>query len=397
MSSSKTMCKETEIVHGIHDHHSNSMDLVAPIHMTSTFKFRDADHGAGVFAGTADGYVYTRISNPTIDLLQQKMAILEGGEAAVATASGMSAIAAVAMSLAKPGDNFVSCNAIYGGSFALLNTHMKNINIEPRFIAPCSSCDDKIEALIDAKTKFLYIETPANPTLDILDIEMWAKIAKKHGIKLVVDNTFATPYLTNPLNLGAHIVVHSATKYLSGHGDIIGGIVVGTKEDIAHICEDYVFHYGPTLSPFNAWLFLRGIKTLAIRMDRHCANAMKIAEFLEKHPKIEKVYYPGLKNFPGHELAKKQMKQFGGMISFEVKGGLVAGKKIMDNVKLCTLAVSLGDCETLIQHPASMTHSTYTKEDRERAGISDGLVRLSVGIENADDIINDLEETFKLI
>lgn len=393
----KKLAKETEIVHGIHTSHITSMDLVPPIHMTSTFKFRNADHGAGVFEGTDEGYVYTRISNPTVDLLQEKIALLEEGEDAIATASGMAAVASVSMALAKPGENLVACSTLYGGTFAFFSKHLKDLNIETRFVYPPDySSAAQIESLIDGKTKFLYTETPANPTLDVADIELWASVAKKHKIPLVVDNTFASPYLQSPLILGAELVIHSATKYLCGHGDIVGGMIVGTKKMTAHIMEQYVKHFGPVMSPFNAWLVLRGVKTLGLRMEKHSRSAMKIAQWLEAHPKVDRVHYPGLVSHPGHLIAKKQMKDFGGMIAFEVKGGLEAGKTVMDNVKLCILAVSLGDCETLIQHPASMTHATYTPAERAKAGITDGLIRLSIGIEDPDDIIEDLKDALSL-
>ncbi len=394
----KKVAKETQIVHGLHTGDKNTLDLVAPIHMTSAFQFKNADHGARLFAGKDEGYIYTRISNPTLSLLQEKMAVLEGGEDAIVTSSGMSAIASTALSLAKPGDNFISCTTVYGGTFALFTQRFKDFKIEARLISPSSYCSKKeIEKLMDKNTRFLYMETPANPTLDIVDIEIWAGVAKKHNIPLIVDNTFATPYLQNPLHLGADIIVHSATKYIGGHADIIGGIIVGTKKMMYQIKEEYVHYFGPAMSPFNAWLFLRGIKTLAVRMERHSSNASKIAKWLKAHPKVAKVYYPGLLSHAGHHIAKKQMKYFGGMIAFDVTGGVKAGKAVMDNVKICKLAVSLGDCDTLIQHPASMTHSTYTKKDRTNAGITDGLIRLSVGIESADDIIDDLEKTFSLI
>lgn len=394
----KKFAKETQIVHGIHTGDKNTLDLVAPIHMTSAFQFKNADHGAGLFAGKDEGHIYTRISNPTLSLLQEKMAVLEGGEDSIVTSSGMSAIASTALSLAKPGDNFISCTTVYGGTFALFTQRFKDLKIEARLIPPSSYCTaHEIEKLMDKNTKFLYMETPANPTLDIIDIEIWAGMAKKRSIPLIVDNTFATPYLQNPLHLGADIIVHSATKYIGGHADIIGGVIVGTKKMMDQIRKKYVHYFGPTMSPFNAWLFLRGIKTLAVRMERQSINALKIAKWLEIHPKIENVYYPGLVSHTAHHIAKKQMKYFGGMIAFEVRGGINAGKTVMNNVQICTLAVSLGDCDTLIQHPASMTHSTYTKEDRKNAGITDGLIRLSVGIESADDIIDDLENTFLLI
>ena len=390
---SKKHDQETNIVHGIRSCHTTSRDLVPPIHMTATFTFDNAKQGADTFSGMEKGYLYTRISNPTVDLLQEKTALLEGGEDAVATASGMAAVAAIPMTLTAPGDNFVACNAVYGGTFALFTSHMSKLNITARLISPGQSNQRRnIVPLIDDKTRFLYIETPANPTLDVIDISLWASLAREHGIPLVVDNTFASPYLQNPLKLGAHVVVHSATKYLCGHGDIIGGIVVGSKEMIQKIRDEHIHHYGPVMSPFTAWLILRGIKTLAIRMERHSRSAETIARWLEQHPRVKKVHYPGLKSHPEHTLATRQMKAFSGIIAFEVQGGFSAGKKILDGVKLCTLAVSLGDCETLIQHPASMTHATYSEEALEAAGISQGLIRMSVGLEHPDDIIADLKQ-----
>ncbi len=393
----KKYAKDTEIVHGVKNCHITSLDLVPPIHMTSTYKFNSAEHGANLFAGSDTGYIYTRISNPTVDLLQEKVALLERGESAIATASGMAAVASVAMTLTAPGANLVSCTTLYGGTFALFSTNLRKFGIEARFISPAdANSASSIESLTDEKTCFLYLETPANPTLDVIDIRLWADAARRRNIPLVVDNTFASPWLQNPLELGADIVIHSATKYLSGHGDVVGGMIVGKQEMTAKIREQYFIHFGPIMSPFNAWLISRGIKTLAVRMERHCDSAMKIAKQLEKHPKVQKVYYPGLTSHPGHKTARKQMKKFGGMIAFEVKGGIEAGKKVMNSVKLCTLAVSLGDCETLIQHPASMTHATYSPEDRKKAGIADGLIRLSVGLEDPDDIMADLNQALEI-
>ncbi|MCP4695058.1 MAG: aminotransferase class I/II-fold pyridoxal phosphate-dependent enzyme, partial [Desulfobacterales bacterium] len=287
--------------------HVTSRDLAPPIHLTSTFTFEDSSHGSGVFDGSHEGYVYTRISNPTVDLLQEKIAVLEGGEAAIATASGMAATAAAGMALAKPGDNFVSCTTLYGGVFALFNKHFNDLNIQARFITPAAGGSrGPLERLIDPGTRFLYMETPANPTLDVIDIAMWASVARKFGIPLIVDNTFASPYLQRPLELGADIVVHSATKYLGGHGDIIGGLIVGSNEMMARVKEEYTKNFGPIMSPFNAWLFLRGIKTLALRMERHGENALCIARRLESHPRVARVYYPGLESSPGHAVAKKQ-------------------------------------------------------------------------------------------
>jgi methionine-gamma-lyase len=394
----KKLSKDTLVVHGIKTVYTSSMDLVPPIHMTSTFKFKDAEFGSNIFKGTEKGFIYTRMGNPTVSIFQEKMAVLEGGEDAVATASGMSAISAIALSLAKPGDNFVAGTTLYGGTFALFKKHLPQLNIQPHFLTPGDArLVSNIETKINQNTRFLFIETPANPTLDVFDIETWAMAAKKNNVPLIVDNTFATPYLQNPISLGADIVVHSATKYIGGHGDVVGGVIVGSSKMMALIREEYANHFGPAMSPFNAWLFLRGLKTLAIRMERHSNSAMKIAGWLENHPKVDKVFYPGLTSHPENRLAQKQMKYFGGMLSFDLTGGINAGKKLMDNVKVCTLAVSLGDCDTLIQHPASMTHSTYSSQERKKAGISDGLIRLSVGIEDVDDLIEDLNDGLSLI
>ena len=386
---------DTQIVHGNLFHTSAINDLVDPIHMTSTFRFKDTKEAEDAFSDIGKSYIYTRISNPTTEQLNSKIALLEEGESAVSTASGMSAIASIIMTFANSGDNFVTCNSVYGGTFALFNNHLKKFKITPHFISPQNACfPEKVEKLINCNTKLMFLETPSNPTLDAIDIMLWAEIAKKHKILLVIDNTFATPYLQKPLTLGADVVIHSATKYLCGHGDIIAGIVVSNKKIIDKINREYLIHFGPCISPFNAWLVLRGLKTLALRMEKHSDNALKIASWLKKHKSVKKVYYPGLKSHPSYKIAKKQMKKYSGILSFEVKGGIDAGRKVLDNIKLCVLAVSLGDCETLIQHPPSMTHSSYSKEDRISAGIADGLIRLSAGIEHPDDIIDDLKEAF---
>lgn len=402
-TTSNSSREETLIVHGMTKCHTTSNDLVPPIHMTSTFKFKDQAQAQAIFGGTEEGYLYTRISNPTVDLLEEKIALLEGAKDAVATSSGMSAVAATVMGLVKPNENIVSCNAVYGGTFALFNNHLKHLNIGVRFLPPLLSNDkNNIIPLIDDKTRLLYIETPANPTLDIIDIKLWADIAKTYNIPLAVDNTFASPYLQKPILLGADIVIHSTTKYLGGHGDIIGGIIASNSDIISKINDEYVHHFGPCMSPFNAWLILRGIKTLAVRMDRHSSSALKIAQWLETHPKINHVYYPGLNSHLGHKIALQQMKKFSGVLSFELKdcmdkNAIEAGKKLINGVKLCTIAVSLGDCETLIQHPASMTHATYSEEELKKAGIAQGLIRLSVGLEHPDDIIEDLEQSLSAI
>jgi len=393
----KKVAEETLIVHGVKTERPPSRDLIPPIHMTSTYRFKSAEQGSQLFRGKGEGYIYTRVSNPTVDMLQEKMAALEGGKAAIATASGMSAIVSTVLTLARPGDNFAACNALYGGTFALFNKDLRRLDINPHFISPASGNSRKeVIKLVDDKTRLMFVETPANPTLDVVDIRMWASVARERKIPLIVDNTFASPYLQKPLSLGADIVVHSATKYLGGHGDIVGGVIVGSKKAMSRITEAYIKHYGPIMSPFNAWLILRGLKTLALRMNRHSDSALKVARWMEEQKIVKKVHYPGLESHGGHGLAKKQMKKFSGMIAFEVKGGMLAVRRILNNLAICTLAVSLGDCETLIQHPASMTHSTYTKKERERAGISDGLIRLSMGLEHPDDIIADLENAFSL-
>lgn len=390
--------EETRIVHGIRSCYTTSMDLVPPIHMTSTFTLRNQAHGAGIFAGTEEGFLYSRIANPTVCQLEEKMALLEGTEAAIATSSGMAACAAIVMSLARPGDNVVACNALYGGSFALFQRHLAEFNIETRFLSPKQSYDaEYIESLIDQKTRLLYCETPANPTLDIVDIALWSSIARARGVPLAVDNTFASTYLQKPIALGADIVLHSATKYLGGHGDIIGGIVAASRSMTETIRDSYLNHFGPVMSPFNAWLILRGLKTLAVRMERHSSSAMAIAGWLERHPEVERVYYPGLSSHNNHSKAVEQMKAFSGIVAFELKKGMTAGKKVLNGVSLCALAVSLGDCETLIQHPASMTHSIYSSEELRKAGIAEGLVRLSIGLEHPDDIIADLDQALQRI
>ena len=378
------MYRETDIVHGTEINNVLTGDLVQPIHMTSTFKFDSSDHGASLFKGETEGYVYSRIGNPTVRIFEKKMALLEGAEDAVATSSGMSAISSLVLALVKSGENIVSSGVLYGGTYALFNGELPKIGIETRFVSPDLSFDGIVK-IVDEKTKLLFIETPANPTLNVIDISVWVKIAEKFKIPLAVDNTFLSPYIQRPIEQGADVSLHSTTKYLSGHGDSVGGVVVGSNEVIKKV-KNTVSNFGPSMSPFNAWLVLRGLKTLAVRMERHCENAWNVATYLSEHYKVNKVYYPWC------DPLTQETKKGGGTMSFELKDGLEAGKTVIDNVKLCALAVSLGDCETLIQHPASMTHASYTKEEREKVGITDGLVRLSVGLEHYVDIIKDLEQ-----
>ena len=371
--------------------------LAMPIYQTSTFIFDSAEQGGRRFALEEDGYIYTRLGNPTTTVLENKIAALEEGEAAVATSSGMGAISSTLWTVLKAGDHIVTDKTLYGCTFALMNHGLTKFGVEVTFVD--TSNLDEVKKAMKKNTRVVYLETPANPNLKIVDLEALAKLAHTNPNTLViVDNTFATPYMQKPLKLGADIVVHSVTKYINGHGDVIAGLVITNKELADQIrfvgLKDMT---GAVLGPQDAYYIIRGMKTFEIRMERHCKNARKVVEFLNNHPKIEKVYYPGLETHPGYEIAKKQMKDFGAMISFELKGGFEAGKTLLNSLKLCSLAVSLGDTETLIQHPASMTHSPYTKDEREAAGITDGLVRLSVGLENVEDIIADLEHGLEKI
>ena len=371
--------------------------LAMPIYQTSTFIFDSAEQGGRRFALEEAGYIYTRLGNPTTTVLENKIAVLEEGEAGVAMSSGMGAISSTLWTVLKAGDHIVTDKTLYGCTFALMNHGLTRFGVEVTFVD--TSNLDEVKNAMKKNTRVVYLETPANPNLKIVDLEALSKLAHTNPNTLViVDNTFATPYMQKPLKLGADIVVHSVTKYINGHGDVIAGLVVTNKELADQIrfvgLKDMT---GAVLGPQDAYYIIRGMKTFEIRMERHCKNAKKVVEFLNKHPKIERVYYPGLETHPGHEIAKKQMKDFGAMISFELKGGFEAGKTLLNSLKLCSLAVSLGDTETLIQHPASMTHSPYTKEEREAAGITDGLVRLSVGLENVEDIIADLEQGLEKI
>ena len=382
----------TRAIHGGHHKDPVSGALTTPIFQTSTFVFDSAEQGGRRFALQEGGYIYTRLGNPTNTQLEEKVALLEGAEACMSTASGIGAISSALWTALKAGDHVVASKTLYGCTFALLNHGLTRYGVDVTFVDDTNL--DEIKAAMKENTRVVYLETPANPDLKLIDIEAVSKIAhEKKDCIVMVDNTFCTPYIQRPLEWGADVVVHSATKYLNGHGDVIAGFVVGKKEFIDQVrlfgVKDMT---GAVLSPFDAYLILRGMKTLQIRMDKHSKNALEVAKFLEGHKNVVKVNYPGLESFPQRELAKKQMDLPGGMIAFEVKGGLEAGKKLLNSLELCTLAVSLGDCETLIQHPASMTHSPYTAEERAEAGISDGLIRISVGLEDPEDIIDDLKQ-----
>ena len=364
-----------------------------PIYQTSTFRFRNADHGRKLFMGEEEGYIYTRIGNPTIRALEKAIAVLEKGYDGIAFSSGMAAVNAVYLAFLGQGKHIICSSSVYGPSRTVLEKYYSRYGVEMSFVH--TSDLDAIRKALQPNTALIYIETPANPTMELTDIKAVAQIAHENNALLAVDNTFATPYLQNPLELDADIVLHSITKFINGHADIVGGIVVSKNAELYKAIRQVMISFGGNMDPHQAYMTLRGVRTLSLRVEKAQDNAMKVAELLENHPKVAWVKYPGLKTHPQYELVKKQMRGYGTMISFELKGGLEAGKKLMDNVKLIILAVSLGGVESLIQHPASMTHAGMSKQARLSADITDGLVRLSVGIEDIDDLIADLEQALE--
>ena len=366
--------------------------VIPPVYMTSTFAFATAEYGAGCFSGEEHGHFYTRISNPTLALLEARMAALENGEAGVAFSSGMGAIAATFWTLLRPGDEIIVNRTLYGCTFALLHHGIGEFGVVVKHVDMANPAE--LEAAISPATRMIYFETPANPNMQLVDIPAVSRIAHRHdNLLVVIDNTYCTPYLQRPLELGADVVVHSATKYLSGHSDITAGMVLTSQHLADRIrLQGLKDLTGAVLSPHDAHLLMRGIKTLALRMDRHCSSAQAIAHMLQDHPAVEWVAYPGLPSFPQYELASRQMKLPGGMIAFELKGGMAAGQRFMNALQLFSRAVSLGGAESLAQHPASMTHSTYTLEERARHGISEGLVRLAVGLEDVADLLADINQ-----
>ncbi len=366
-----------------------------PIYQTSTFSFESADQGAQRFAGTESGYIYTRLGNPTTNALEEAVAILEGGYGALATATGMAAVTTVYMTLLGQGSHIVSTDSVYGPSRVVLEKEFSRFGVECDFVD--SANQDEIRKAMRPNTKMVYIETPANPTIKLSDIRACADIAHEYGAILVVDNTFMTPILQRPFDLGADVIIHSMTKALNGHSDVVAGIIIAKNEALYNQIKPVLRSMGGTMDPHQSWLVLRGLRTLALRVEKAQANAIRLADFLEQHPKVEWVRFPGLKSHPQHQLAKEQMKGYGFMISFGVVGGADAGKTIMDNVQVPTLAVSLGGYESLIQHPASMTHAGMSKECQEKAGITAGLVRLSVGCEDVQDLEDDLARCLDLI
>lgn len=371
--------------------------LATPIYSTSTFEFDSAEQGGARFAGQEQGYIYSRLGNPTVTVLEEKLAALENAEDALAVSSGMGAVTTALWTALKAGDHVVADETLYGCTFSFLNHGISRFGVDVSFVDTSDLA--AVKAALRPNTRVMYLETPANPNLKIVDLQALAALAHQHNpdLLVVVDNTFATPFLQRPLELGCDVALHSATKYLNGHGDVIAGMIAG-KADFISQCRSFGLKdmTGAVLGAFEAYLIIRGMKTLPLRVERHCQNAMSVAEFLQQHPAVERVYYPGLSAHPGHDVAARQMHGgFGGILAFEVKGGFDAGKKVINSVELAKVAVSLGDCETLIEHPASMTHSPYTPAERAAAGISEGLIRLAVGLENVEDIIADLKQVLE--
>ncbi|OQX97820.1 MAG: methionine gamma-lyase [Bacteroidetes bacterium 4572_128] len=390
----KNLNFETKLVHAGHKKDEFG-SAVTPIYQTSTFAFKNAKHGADLFAGKEKGYIYTRIGNPTIEALEINLSELENGFGGIATSSGMSAVTTAYMTFLEKGSHMISTNAVYGPSRGVMESHFSKFGVEYSYID--TSDLELIKKSIQKNTKLIYIETPANPTMLLSDIEEICKIAKKNNIIVVVDNTFCSPYLQRPLDLGVDVVLHSLTKFINGHADIVGGVLIAKEPEIYNKLRKTMVYMGCNMDPHQAFLVSRGVKTLALRVEKSQESAMKVAKFLENHSKIEWIKYPGLDSFSQKKLAEKQMFGYGSMISFGLIGGFNEGKILMDNVKLATLAVSLGGVETLIQHPASMTHAGIAKNDKLKAGITDSLVRFSVGIENVEDIIKDLKQALEMI
>ncbi|BFO66149.1 O-succinylhomoserine sulfhydrylase [Chryseobacterium sp. KCF3-3] len=383
MENFETSAIRTQTERSQFDEHST------PLYLTSSFIFQDAEDMRASFAEEKPKNLYSRFSNPNVTEFTDKIAKMEGAEAGYAFATGMAAIYSTFAALLNAGDHIVSCQSVFGSTHTLFTKYFPKWNIETSYFKAQDAAN--VEQYIKPNTKILYLETPTNPAIEILDLEFFGQIAKKHNLIFIVDNCFATPYLQQPIKYGADIVVHSATKLIDGQGRVLGGIAVG-KEDL--IREIYLFarNTGPALSPFNAWVLSKSLETLAIRVEKHCENALKVAEFLESHPNVELVKYPFLKSHPSYEIAKKQMKLGGNIVAFEIKGGIEGGRNFLDKIQMCSLSANLGDTRTIVTHPASTTHSKLSDEERNEVGITAGLVRCSVGLENVDDIIADLKQ-----
>jgi O-succinylhomoserine sulfhydrylase len=360
-----------------------------PLYLTSSFVFEDAEDMRASFTEEKIRNIYSRFSNPNTTEFVEKVCLMEGAEAGYAFATGMAAVYSTFAALLKSGDHIVSASSVFGSTHALFTTYFPKWNIETTYFD--INKPETIENCIKSNTKILYAESPTNPAVDIIDLEFLGKLAKKHNLILIIDNCFATPYIQNPIKFGAHLVIHSATKLMDGQGRVLGGVTVGQADLIRDI---YLFsrNTGPSLSAFNAWVLSKSLETLAVRVEKHCENAYKVAEFLENHPKVNLVKYPFLPSHPQYEIAKKQMKLGGNIVAFEVKGGIDAGRNFLNNIKLCSLSANLGDTRTIVTHPASTTHSKLSVEERLAVSITDGLVRVSVGLETVSDVIADLDQ-----
>lgn len=386
----------TILVHGGEECCPGVKPSSMPIYQASTFFFSDPAEVAAIAGGRESGFVYTRMGNPTVRAFEDKMALLEKGASAVAFSSGMAAVSAVLLDLLKPGDEVISSSRIYGGSKIFFNNILRKLCCPVRYFDPHDDLSVKIPSLITKKTRLIFFESPSNPALSIIDLRVIADIAGKHRLVSVIDNTFATPYLQKPLTEGIDCVIHSATKYIGGHGDAIGGVVVGSKRLVSRLRENMLMNLGGCLSPFNAWLFLRGLKTLHLRMDYHCRSAAAIAEFLSGHKKVGSVLYPGLREHPGHRTAKRQMKSYGGVVSLTL-GSRSACRRFMKRLRLCRIGVSLGDTETIVMNAALMFNSGVSDAECLKRGIDPALVRISTGLEDAADIISDIEEALRVL
>ncbi|MFA1821796.1 methionine gamma-lyase [Virgibacillus oceani] len=386
---------ETNVIHEGYDSKDMLGSLATPLFQTSTFTFDTAEQGEARFAGEEAGYMYSRLGNPTVKVLEERIAALENGERGLAFASGMAAVSAILVALTKANDHILCSSGLYGCTFGLLTLMEEKYNIMHDF--SMMKTKEEVRSQIKPETACIYVETPINPTMKLIDLELVAEVAKEYDIPVVVDNTFASPYLQRPIELGCDVVIHSATKYIGGHGDVVAGLVVGKKDFLDKVAMTTQKDIGGIMSPFDAWLLLRGLKTLPIRLDRHCDNAEIIVEKLRNHPKVESVYYPCDEANPDHVIAKKQMKRGGGVISFDVKGSKKEAQQLLNNLGFLKIAVSLGDAETLIQHPATMTHAVVPRVTRENMGLSDQLIRLSVGLESWEDIWKDLDQALNKI
>ncbi|AMQ05782.1 methionine gamma-lyase [Sporosarcina psychrophila] len=392
----KNLHKDTIVIHEGYDDKEHQGSLAVPLYQTSTFSFETALQGENRFSGVEGGNIYSRLGNPTVRVLEERMTALENGKGALAFGSGMAAVSTILVHLTKSGDHILCSRGIYGCTFGLLGMLNEKYNISHDLIQ--MKTEEEIERAITPETVCIYIETPINPTMELVDIQAVVNVAKRHGLRVVVDNTFSSPYLQNPLDFGADFVLHSATKYINGHGDVIAGLLVGAdKEEMESIRMSVQKDFGGIISPFDAWLLIRGLKTLSVRMERHTSNAEKVIAYLKGQKLVEEIYYPFDKDNPQYEIAKRQMRAGGGLISFTVKGGKEGAQLFMDSLSLIKIAVSLGDAETLIQHPATMTHSVIPEAERLQMGITDSLLRLSVGLEHAEDLIADFKAAFAIM